>query len=116
MLGAAALALAPAANADQSVVADGHKGNPPGNNGTVKIEGVDIQSKPPDNNPHQGCSFVVEFYNYDKNDNYLATVTFEDQAPTADAGLQVALATCIRSSARMRPAAATTWTPRRRTP
>jgi hypothetical protein len=88
LLGAAALVVAPAASADQSVVAAGPKADPPGNNGTIKIEGVDIQSGPPDNNPHQGCTFVVEFYNYDKGDLH-ATVTFEDQAPTADAGLKV---------------------------
>lgn len=85
LLGATALLVAPSANADQS--GGGH--NPPGNNGTVKIEGADIQSGPPDNNPHQGCTFTVEFYNYDKDDSYKAKVTFEDQAPTADAGLQV---------------------------
>ncbi|MFI6830731.1 hypothetical protein ACIBG5_26775 [Kribbella sp. NPDC050241] len=89
LLGATALLVAPSANADQSVAANGHKGNPPGNNGTVKIEDDDIQSGPPDNNPHQGCTFVVEFYNYDKDPSFNATVTFEDQAPTADAGLQV---------------------------
>lgn len=88
LLGAAALLVAPSANADQNSVAGGH--NPPGNNGTVKIEDADIQSGPPDNNPHQGCTFVVEFYNYDENPDYYATVTFEDQAPTKDGGLQVA--------------------------
>ncbi|MEV4261248.1 hypothetical protein [Kribbella sp. NPDC049584] len=86
LLGATALLVAPSANADQTAVAGSH--NPPGNNGTVKIEGADIQSGPPDNNPHQGCTFSVEFYNYDKGD-YNATVTFEDQAPTKDGGLQV---------------------------
>jgi hypothetical protein len=92
LLGATALLVAPSANADQTgqtVATGGQKGNPPGNNGTVKIEGADIQSGPPDNNPHQGCTFTVEFYNYDKDDSYKAKVTFEDQAPTADAGLQV---------------------------
>ncbi|WP_432890300.1 hypothetical protein ACQPYH_12510 [Kribbella sp. CA-245084] len=89
LLGATTLLVAPSANADQAVVAGGNKGNPPGNNGTVKIEGADIQSGPPDNNPHQGCTFVVEFYNYDKNPDYFAKVTFEDQAPTKDGGLQV---------------------------
>ncbi|HZX06642.1 hypothetical protein [Kribbella sp.] len=84
LLGTAALLVAPQANADQTT--NGH--NPPGNNGTVKIEDADIQSGPPDNNPHQGCTFSVEFYNYDKGD-YYATVTFEDQAPTKDGGLQV---------------------------
>ncbi|TWD82735.1 hypothetical protein FB561_3875 [Kribbella amoyensis] len=87
LLGAAALVAAPAASADQSA-ATSKGGNPPGNNGTVKIEGVDLQSGPPDNNPHQGCTFVVEFYNFDQGD-LNAKVTFEDQAPTADAGLQV---------------------------
>jgi hypothetical protein len=89
LLGATTLLVAPSANADQTTVANGHKGNPPGNNGTVKIEGADLQSGPPDNNPHQGCTFSVEFYNYDKNDTYFATVTFEDQAPTKDGGLTV---------------------------
>ena len=86
--GAAALVAAPAASADETIVAAVPKADPPGNNGTIKIEGTDIQSGPPDNNPHQGCSFVVEFYNYDKGD-LNATVLFEDQAPTADGGLKV---------------------------
>jgi len=83
LLGATALLVAPSANADQT---GGH--NPPGNNSTIKIEGKDISS-PPDNNPHQGCEFRVEFYNYDKGDDYFATVTFADQAPTADGGVTV---------------------------
>ena len=77
------LAAAPAASAGQAAV------QAPGNNGTIKIEGVDVQSGPPDNNPHQGCSFVVEFYNYDKGADLQAEVTFADQAPTSDGGLQV---------------------------
>ncbi|MFF0346047.1 hypothetical protein [Kribbella sp. NPDC004875] len=96
LLGATALLVAPSANADQTTVAGGHgnghgngNGDPAGNNGTIKIEGVELQSNQPDNNPHQGCAFTVEFYNYDKNDSYKATVTFEDQKPTADAGLEV---------------------------
>jgi hypothetical protein len=88
LLGAVALVVAPSASANQPVVAVGPQADPPGNNGTIKIEGVDMQSGPPDNNPHQGCTFVVEFYNYDKG-NFDASVTFEDQPPTADGGLQV---------------------------
>ncbi|MDX6235204.1 MAG: hypothetical protein QOG10_19, partial [Kribbellaceae bacterium] len=75
----------------KSTPRDGPKGTPKddplGNNGTIKIEGP-VQSGPPDNNPHQGCTFVVEFYNFDKG-AYNATVHFEDQAPTADGGLKV---------------------------
>lgn len=42
-------------------------GNPPGNNGTVKIEGVNVDNIP-DNNPHQGCIFTIEFRGYDEGD------------------------------------------------
>jgi hypothetical protein len=87
-LGGLALVLPPGASA---AVAPGNArvADPPGNNGVIKIEGVDISSGPPDNNPHQGCTFTVEFYNYDENPANTATVTFADQAPTSDGGLQV---------------------------
>jgi hypothetical protein len=88
LLGAAALIAPPGASASQPEAAPITKADPKGNNGTIKIEGTPIQSGPPDNNPHQGCTFVVEFYNFDKG-AYNATVHFEDQAPTADGGLKV---------------------------
>jgi hypothetical protein len=88
LLGAAALIAPPGASASQPEAAPVTKADPKGNNGTIKIEGTPIQSGPPDNNPHQGCTFVVEFYNFDKG-AYNATVHFEDQAPTADGGLEV---------------------------
>lgn len=84
--GAAALAVPAVASVSPPLVAAGPQA--PGNNGTIKIEGVDIQSGPPDNNPHQGCTFVVEFYNYDEG-NFSASVIFTDQAPTANGGLHV---------------------------
>lgn len=43
---------------------------PPGDNGTVKIEGVDLVSDQPDNNPHQGCQFTIEFRGFDEGDLY----------------------------------------------
>ncbi len=84
--GVAALALPAAASVRPPFVASGPQA--PGNNGTIKIEGVDIQSGPPDNNPHQGCSFVVEFYNYDEGD-LSASVEFDDRPPTGNVGLKV---------------------------
>jgi len=84
--GAAALAAPAAATVAPPLVATGPQA--PGNNGTIKIEGVDIQSGPPDNNPHQGCSFVVEFYNYDQG-NLSASVAFDDRPPTNNVGLTV---------------------------
>lgn len=54
--------------------------NPPGNNGTVKVDGVDFDSHP-DNEPHVGCMFQIDFYGFDQGD-FNASVTFEGQPPT----------------------------------
>lgn len=42
------------------------KGNPPGNNGTVKIQEAGAPDEIPDNDPHVGCSFKIEFRGYDE--------------------------------------------------
>lgn len=71
--GAALLALtAPAAGAI----------DPPGNNGTVKIDGV-VFDDLPDNEPHVGCVFQVDFYGFDEGD-LAATVKFTLVPPTAN--------------------------------
>jgi hypothetical protein len=54
--------------------------DPPGNNGTVKIEGVDLDSIP-DNNPHQGCIFTIEFRGFDEGD-LNATYTLDAHPPS----------------------------------
>jgi hypothetical protein len=54
--------------------------NPPGNNGTVKIDDVEFDDHP-NNEPHVGCVFQVDFYGYDEGD-LDATVTFEAHPPT----------------------------------
>ena len=51
-----------------------------GNNGTVKIDGVEFDSHP-DNEPHVGCFFEVDFYGFDEGVGN-ATVTFEMHPPT----------------------------------
>lgn len=53
---------------------------PPGNNGTVKIDGVAFDEAP-DNEPHVGCIFQVDFYGFDLGD-LNAKVTFTAQPPT----------------------------------
>jgi hypothetical protein len=53
--------------------------NPPGNNGTVKIDDTPFDDHP-NNEPHVGCVFQVDFYGYD--DDLDATVTFEAHPPT----------------------------------
>jgi hypothetical protein len=55
--------------------------NPAGNNGTVKIDGVEFDSHP-DNEPHVGCDFQVDFYGFDTSAD--ASVTFEKVPPTGD--------------------------------
>src|SRR4051812_611489 len=60
----------------------------PGNNGTVKIDAYPLDPGPgddgrgdPDNEPHVGCRFAVDFYNYDKGD-FNANATFQLWPPT----------------------------------
>ena len=55
-------------------------GNPPGNNGTVKIDDTPFDDHP-NNEPHVGCIFQVDFYGYDEGD-LEADVTFEAWPPT----------------------------------
>jgi hypothetical protein len=54
--------------------------NPPGNNGTIKIDDTPFDDAP-DNEPHVGCVFQVDFYGYDEGDLF-ADVTFESHPPT----------------------------------
>jgi LPXTG-motif cell wall-anchored protein len=53
---------------------------PNGNNGTIKIDGV-AMDEGNENNPHPGCSFVVDFFGYDVGTRNV-TLEFEGQAPT----------------------------------
>ncbi|WP_395658465.1 hypothetical protein [Nocardioides sp.] len=64
-------------------------GNPPGNNGTVKVAELGDMDAPPDNDPHVGCTFTVEWYGFDQGADIISHVTFEPQAPTADVVLDV---------------------------
>jgi hypothetical protein len=54
--------------------------DPGGNNGTVKVDGVPFGAHP-NNEPHVGCIFEIDFYNYDAG-GLEATVTFTGQPPT----------------------------------
>jgi LPXTG-motif cell wall-anchored protein len=54
--------------------------DPPGNNGTVKIDGVAFDDHP-DNEPHVGCIFQVDWYGFDEGDLF-SHVTFEVHPPT----------------------------------
>lgn len=61
-------------------------GDPPGNNGTVKIDGLAFDDHP-NNEPHVGCVFEVDFYGFDEGDDLFAAVTFEAHPPTGNAVL-----------------------------
>jgi hypothetical protein len=54
--------------------------DPPGNNGTIKIDKVAFDDHP-NNEPHVGCTFQVDFYGFDKG-NLSANVTFRSHPPT----------------------------------
>jgi hypothetical protein len=49
--------------------------DPPGNNGTVKVAGKNVDTTP-DNEPHPGCIFNVEFFGFDEGLNLKATASF----------------------------------------
>lgn len=53
--------------------------NPPGANGTVKIDGVPLDDKV-DNQPHVSCGFELEFFNFDQDEH--ANITIAGQAPS----------------------------------
>jgi hypothetical protein len=88
MVGTRAWRLVPAVAAGAGLVvalagpAGALQADPPGNNGTVKIDGVDFDDHP-NNEPHVGCVFQVDFYGFDAGDLF-ADVTFEVHPPTGD--------------------------------
>jgi hypothetical protein len=54
-------------------------GNPPGNNGTVKVDTKDVDTLP-DNQPHADCRFRIDFYGFDAGAG--AEITFTVISPT----------------------------------
>ena len=56
--------------------------NPPGNNGTIKVDDMPFDDLP-NNEPHVGCVFQVDFYGFDQGD-LNADVTFEAHPPTGE--------------------------------
>ena len=65
------------------------KQDPAGNNGTVKIAPYGEIDRIPDNTPHPGCTFQVEWYGFDEGDDVVSQVSFAMQAPTSDVALSV---------------------------
>src|SRR3954464_2261272 len=55
-------------------------GGPPGNNGTVKVDGLAFDDLP-NNEPHVGCVFQIDFYGYDEGQLF-ASASFELDPPT----------------------------------
>jgi hypothetical protein len=64
------------------------KKNPPGNNGTIKIDGVEFDDHP-NNEPHPGCIFEIDLYGYDEGEDLNAEVVFEGHPPTGGGVLDV---------------------------
>jgi hypothetical protein len=57
---------------------DGH--NPPGNNGTIKIDYAAPADSGHANRPHPACAFQLRMFNFD--DDQYGSITFVGQAPT----------------------------------
>ena len=79
---AAALALAASATLLSGLASAAP--NPPGNNGTIKVDREPFDTTP-GNEPHVGCTFQVDFYGYDEGD-LEAQVTFTAHPPTRSPG------------------------------
>lgn len=75
---AAALALVLAA--PTAAFADSSKGDPAGNNGTIKIDYPAPADSGHANRPHPGCAFQLRMFGFD--DDQSGTITFTGQAPT----------------------------------
>ena len=69
--------------------ANGSSQDPAGNNGTVKIAPYGEIDRIPNNTPHPGCTFQVEWYGFDEGDDVVSQVSFAMQAPTSDVALGV---------------------------
>ncbi len=74
-------------NGGQTAGQAGGHGDPAGNNGTVKITGPGDEVGQPSDDPHPGCTVLVEWFGYDEGADVVSTVTFASQAPTSDAVL-----------------------------
>ncbi len=61
----------------------------PGNNGTIKITPLGETDGTPNNTPHVGCGFQIEWYGFDKGDDIVSQVSFAMHAPTSGVGLTV---------------------------
>lgn len=56
--------------------------NPPGNNGTIKVDSKEFDTLP-DNEPHAGCVFQIDYYGFDEG-ALSATASFYLMLPTED--------------------------------
>jgi hypothetical protein len=73
-------AVAGTLTAGMMLPAVANAGDPAGNNGTVKIDAQPFDTHP-NNEPHVGCRFQVDFYGFDEG-GLFADVTFTAQPPT----------------------------------
>ena len=60
--------------------------DPPGNNGTVKVDGAPFDITP-GNEPHVDCRFDIDFYGYDQGEDLFAEVTFTAFPPDHPSGV-----------------------------
>jgi hypothetical protein len=61
----------------------------PGNNGTVKIAPHGDVDAIPNNAPHEGCVFQLEWFGFDQGADVVSAVTFAEHPPTTGVGMTV---------------------------
>lgn len=83
-LGVLSLSTSAFAAPSEESRAGGH--DPSGNNGTIKIDGAPFDDAP-NNEPHVGCTFEIDFYGFDQGATYFSEVNFEGIAPTGGGAL-----------------------------
>ncbi|MEU0315890.1 hypothetical protein [Nocardioides sp. NPDC006273] len=67
----------------------GDKGDPSGNNGTVKVINHGDIDEVPENQPHVGCTLDIEWYGFDEGDDIVSEISFELHSPTDEGELTV---------------------------
>ena len=80
-LGLAGAALVCAVMSVSTMASAAPSGDPPGANGTIKIHQSD-NDQGTENQPHVTCSFTVQFFGFDTNEQ--GTLVFTAQPPTGD--------------------------------
>jgi outer membrane biosynthesis protein TonB len=78
-----------------AVAPAGYADDPTGSNGNIKVIGHGNVNEIPENAPHQGCTFALEWYGFDEGQGLRSEVVFTLVAPTSGGSLHTAGPTSV---------------------